>query len=816
VVGGTGNDTITGSAADNVLDGGRGADSFIGGLGDDTFVFDNVGDAAVEAADEGTDTVISSVSIGFGLGDNIENVQLTGTAALNIVANALDNDLTGNAGANRIDAGDGNDTLDGGAGADVLTGAADDDLYIVDNAADKVIELFGEGNDTVASSVTYLLAANVENLTLTGTANINATGNAAVNSLTGNAGNNVLDGKLGADIMAGGAGNDTYIVDDANALLTENADEGTDLVKASVSWALGDNFENLTLMGTAQFGDGNELANLILGNASANVLNGAGGNDTMTGFGGNDTYHVDSTGDVIVDSAGIDTVVSHGLDYTLAAGLENLTLVFSAIPVAGMAGTGNAAANLITGTVGDDTLIGLAGNDTLDGGGNGVDSMDGGAGADTYRIYQPDSTIVESTLASGGIDTVIVNGISAYTLANGLENLTFASSEGGSTVGIGNAAANRLTGWTAVANNLQGLAGNDTLTGGNGADTLDGGAGMDSMVGGAGDDTYVVDLPTDILIEAASAGTDTVQAGATYILKVNFEDLLLTGTGNFNGTGNIDANEITGNTGNNLLFGLAGNDTLSGGAGNDVLDGGTGADSLVGGLGDDRFLFDNAGDSATEAADEGNDTIVSSVSIGTLAANVENAQLTGTAALDLTGNGGHNQLTGNAGANHIDGGDGNDTLAGGAGNDTLLGGDGNDTFVFDAADGSVVGGLGSNDTLFVASALPGATLNLRNIDDGRYQGIEHIDITGPAGANNKLVLSVSDVQALSDTTNDLVIDGGFFDTVDARETGVTWELQGLTQLPGGEDFYVVYTHSDLLDSIDATLYVNQDMTQLIS
>jgi Ca2+-binding RTX toxin-like protein len=196
---------------------------------------------------------------------------------------------------------------------------------------------------------------------------------------------------------------------------------------------------------------------------------------------------------------------------------------------------------------------------------------------------------------------------------------------------------------------------------------------------------------------------------------------------------------------------------------------------------------------------------------------VENAQLTGTAALDLTGNGGHNQLTGNAGANHIDGGDGNDTLAGGAGNDTLLGGEGDDTFVYDAADGSVVGGAGT-DTLLVTGALPGGVLNLHlplaAPVIGRYQGIEHIDITGPAGVNNKLVLNVSDVQALSDTTNDLVIDGGFFDTVDSQ--GQSWELQGLTQLPGGEDFYVVYTHSDLLDNIDATLYVNQDMTQLIS
>jgi Ca2+-binding RTX toxin-like protein len=810
VVGGTGNDVITGSTADNVLDGGRGVDVLTGGLGDDTFVFDNVGDQAIELADEGTDKVISSVSIAF-LADNIENAQLTGAAALNLVANALDNDLVGNAGANHIDAGDGNDTLDGGAGADILTGGKGDDLYFVDNVGDKVVEAFGEGNDSVVSSVTYTLAANVENLTLTGSANINATGNADGNILIGNAGNNILDGKLGADTMSGGAGNDTYIVDNIGAQLTENLNEGTDLVKSSVNWTLGANFENLTLLGAAGIGIGNALDNLITGNAVANDLDGGAGNDTMVGLGGNDTYHVDSTGDVLIDSAGIDTVVVQNLDWTLATGFENLALQ----SLTGHVLTGNAVANAITGDGGADTLVGLAGNDTLDGG-SGADSMDGGAGNDTYHVDQVGDVIIESPLASGGIDTVVVHFLGDFTLANGLENLTFVDSEGLGITGTGNAAANRITGYVGLSNDLQGLGGNDTLIGGNLADTLDGGAGVDSMVGGAGDDTYVIDVPTDILVEAAGQGTDTVQSAATYILKVNFENLLLTGTANINGTGNTDSNLITGNTGNNLLFGLGGNDVLNGAGGNDVLDGGTGADSLIGGLGDDRFIFDDAGDTATEAADEGTDTIVSSVSIAALAANVENAQLTGTGALDLTGNALDNNLVGNAGANHIDGGDGNDTLAGGAGSDTLIGGIGDDTFIFDAADtatGAVQGGDG-NDTLLVTGALPGGKLDLTAVPNDRYQGIEHIDITGPSGVNNTLKLDVADVQALSDTTNDLVIDGGFFDTVDSQGKG--WELQGLTQLPGGDDFYVVYTHTNDVLDIDATLYVNQDMTQLIS
>jgi len=207
-----------------------------------------------------------------------------------------------------------------------------------------------------------------------------------------------IDGLGGADVMMGLPGNDTYVVNQADDEVLESVGDGTDTVRASASYTLPINVENLTLAGAAAInGIGNNLNNRLTGNGAANTLDGRGGADRMFGRGGNDIYVLNSVNDVVNESAnaGTDTVRST-VAYTLPDNVENLTL----IGTRAVNGTGNELENSLRGNTAANTLDGLAGNDTLGGsggndtmiGGPGNDQLSGGPGQDDFRFTeQPDA-----------------------------------------------------------------------------------------------------------------------------------------------------------------------------------------------------------------------------------------------------------------------------------------------------------------------------------------------------------------------------------------------------------------------------------------
>ncbi|WP_416740174.1 matrixin family metalloprotease [Pseudomonas sp. NFX71] len=787
-------DVLTGNALNNVLNGMGGADTLIGGAGNDTYVVDNIGDTVIETGTSLTeiDTVLASSN--YTLGANVENLTLTGSDHLNGTGNALNNILLGNSG---------NNVLDGGLGADRMVGGTGNDTYVVDNLKDVVSEtgtLAGE-IDTVVASISYTLGANLENLTLTGSDNLNGTGNALNNVLIGNDGNNRLNGGLGIDTLIGGGGNDTYYLDQAaelalvqedvdngtdqlyvayaakastsvidlsqnNLLNVENvtvtgigafsvigndrnntlvgnasinvlqggagddwldgglgadslsggmdddvyivdnvgdkvielANEGHDLVKASVSYSLSANVEDALLLGAAAVNlTGNELANTLTGNAAANILNGGAGADILIGGAGNDTYVVDNIGDTVIETGTslteIDTVRA-SINYTLDANVENLTLTGSDH----LNGTGNALNNI---------LLGNSGNNVLDGG-LGADRMVGGTGNDTYVVDNLKDVVSETGTLAGEIDTVVAS--ISYTLGANLENLTLTGSD--NLNGTGNAL-------------------NNVLIGNDGNNRLNGGLGIDTLIGGGGNDTYYLDQAAELALVQEDVDNGTDQLYVAYAAKastsvidlsqnnlLNVENVTVTGIGAFS---------VIGNDRNNTLVGNASINVLQGGAGDDWLDGGLGADSLSGGMDDDVYIVDNVGDKVIELANEGHDLVKASVSYS-LSANVEDALLLGAAAVNLTGNELANTLTGNAAAN---------ILNGGAGADILIGGAGNDTYVVDNIGDTVIETGTSLTEIDTVRASINYTLDA-NVENLTLTGSDHLNGTGNA-LNNILL-----------------------------------------------------------------------------
>ena len=335
--GSIGDDTLYGMAGDDVLSGNAGNDRLLGGLGSDS--------------------------------------------------------LFGGSGNDALDGSSGNDYLDGGTGNDTLSGGPGNDSYLIDSSADVVLEVISGGaggKDLIVTSVSLTAPANTESLQAATGAAIHLTGNALDNVLMGNElanrlegaagrdtligglGNDSLDGGAGVDRMAGGAGDDTYWVDARSDLVIELSGEGFDLVRASVSYTLGSNIENLILEeGGAYSGGGNSLDNRLVGNASNNILAGGLGRDTLEGGLGDDIYVLSDALDTLIDTGGIDTIRST-LDIRLPTDMENAELT----------GIGD---NAVMGHAGNNRIVGNMGDNALDGG-KGVDTLTGGLGSDQFMV----------------------------------------------------------------------------------------------------------------------------------------------------------------------------------------------------------------------------------------------------------------------------------------------------------------------------------------------------------------------------------------------------------------------------------------------
>ncbi|RZI57229.1 MAG: hypothetical protein EOP37_21080 [Rubrivivax sp.] len=735
IEGGAGNDTMYGGSGDDYLNGGGGANLIAGGKGDDTIIYGGGADTYSFGRGDGHDTISRSIptfaeTVTIQLGDGIrpEDIEVrqsfSGSDDQSVSAGYLDLWIRGtddrisieahaDAGGFLIDTvrfSDGSvwtqqqmterlfaglsdgEVIRGGAGDDIIHGDGGDDVLFGWTGSDTLIG--GTGNDTLHGGGNSLQDGDGDDL---------LDGGAGDDVLVGSFGSNiyVFDRGYGQDVLqvdynnSGHAPGDSSRVRLGASITPDDIDfsEYYDIETRSLSaivLTIRDTGESLLIKQFHQnseieayrspiefieFGDGTvwDRAKIILatkrtlvgtdgddelvgfgsgmwlfhGGAGNDTLRGSGdrdwmygeaGADQMIGAGGDDIYFVDDIGDQVIE--GVDQgsdLVQSTVDFTLGENVERLQVVGS--------GELQAIGNDL-----DNTLSGGDGNNRLDGKG-GADDMSGWNGNDTYVVDHVLDFVYEEE--GGGTDTV--ESSISWTLGDEIEHLTLTGVNAIDATGNGK------------ANLIKGNAGNNRL---------DGGAGNDTLQGGVGDDVYIVGATGDVVAELAGEGIDLVISSVSLTLSPNVEQLTLA-TGATSGTGNALNNMITGNAANNTLSGGAGNDTLDGGAGNDTMNGGTG---------DDVFVVGATSDVVNELANEGIDTVQSSVN-WTLSSNLEHLMLTGTATSG-TGNASNNALTGNAGANTLTGAAGNDTLQGGLGNDSLVGGAGADVYVYNKGDGT--------------------------------------------------------------------------------------------------------------------------------
>jgi Ca2+-binding RTX toxin-like protein len=415
-----GNDAIYGLGGNDLITGGEGADHLDGGAGDDWayYYFSSVG-------------VMVSLASGTGLmgeaeGDTLVNIErlwgsqhgdtLVGDGGVNWLWGDRGNDiLKGGGGVDELHGDYGNDTLKGGGGADLISGGDGNDTAAYNESAEGVFVSLGGSSGYTASAyggdATGDRLGGIENLTgseheddlwgnnipntlhgLGGDDTLKGYGSAdrlwggeghdslaggeGDDILRGENGNDTINGGLGRDTMIGGHGNDIYYADNGNDTVTEAGGQGTDEVRASVSWILNEGADVEILRTTNDNGTanlfliGNDASNEIIGNNGDNYLEGRGGNDTLVGRLGNDQYVVDGANDIITEAAGqgIDTVYADA-NYRLNEGadVEYLTIQSDLFTFHQINLTGNSAGNIVIGNHANNIINGGAGNDELTG-----------------------------------------------------------------------------------------------------------------------------------------------------------------------------------------------------------------------------------------------------------------------------------------------------------------------------------------------------------------------------------------------------------------------------------------------------------------
>lgn len=526
LIGGSGNDLMIGGFGSDILYGGLNEDELQGGDGEDLLNGEQNNDRLFGG--RGNDTIYG------GDGDDLIFASLASNENMPTNAATDSNFLYGGAGADILVGGVGNDYLDGGAGIDDMEGGAGNDVYIVNSVNDTVMEQANAGYDVVISDVNYILNANIEDLRLLSGAE-HGTGNSLNNLITGNSRNNILDGVTGIDTMIGAAGDDVYYVDNANDVVVELSGEGNDTVQSTISYALGDNAENLTLLdfNKAEKGLIDDKAILVYGYPKANELDYYQG-DAIANFRGtcaltsisNLLTQIDRpTSEAEVVQLAIDNnwaVNSVGLpDYLLGGSNyigQRAILDHYGIRNDLLAGYNEAGiANLIRS--GRGVMLGVnAGklwNDAgyvEDGGVNHVVTITGVA------YGESDNTLMGFYIADSGRHLVsdmtrfisidlfrqAANVNRAYAIYT-IEALKLWDENI-------NASGNSLN------NTINGNRANNTLSGLVGNDTLNGESGNDTLIGGTGNDTYVfdADFGNDVIIDndATANNIDTIRFGA--------------------------------------------------------------------------------------------------------------------------------------------------------------------------------------------------------------------------------------------------------------------------------------------------------------